>query len=185
MIAITPELVKAATDFANWLTCLPQRLVESVMGTQEAWYNRKVRVQKAKDLAELAEIAKIIQDLYWFKGPILVWANRLQTQKWTEDVEQVRDLFSSVVASLDELHSVLQETPLTDLALGAEVNLQISKARATYSALRDTPDEALLEDRNLIDILSNMEEMIESGRYLLSVIEHYRATLDSQRGDQK
>lgn len=176
------DLLKQVRETADWFIGLPQKLIAAVMGTKLDYLDRRERILKSKELAELREIEKVIQSLYFFKGNILLWANKVQTQKDTEDVECVRDLFDSVAKGLDDIWKVMSETPLSNTQLGADVSTQIAKAKATYEALRDLLDHAILDDRGILDILASMEEMMGAGRLLLMQVDDHRSQIDNTYG---
>jgi hypothetical protein len=176
------DLLKQVRETADWFIGLPQKLVAAVMGTKLDYLDRRERILKSKELAELREIGKVIQSLYFFKGNILLWVNKVQTQKDIEDVEYVRDLFDSVAKGLDNIWNVMSETPLSNTQLGADVSMQIAKAKATYEALRDLPDQAILDDRGILDILASMEEMMGAGRLLLMQVDDHRNQIDNTYG---
>jgi hypothetical protein len=106
----------------------------------------------------------------------------MQAQKRVEDVEYVRDLFARVAERLDHIWLVMSETPLSNTQLGSEAALQIAKAKKIYEALRDLPDQAIIEDRGLLDILAQMQEMAEVGNLLLMKVDEHRHQIDHTHG---
>jgi hypothetical protein len=176
---IEVDLLKQCRETADWFLKLPEKLVTAVMGTQQVYYNRRERIQKAKELAAIREIGKNIQDLYTHKGNIYVSLNAMQLQRNIGDVEYVRGLFSRVAEELSEICLVMSETPLSNAQLGAEVSLQIAIAKKAYEALRDLPEEAILGDRRLLDILADLDEMREAGGFLLRMVDQHRRQLDN------
>lgn len=152
--------------------------IAAVMEPKRVYLERRERIQKAKELVELREIGKSIQGLYFWKGNIILWANGMQAQKRVEDVEYVRDLFAHVAERLDYIWLVMSETPLLNTQLGSEAALQIAKAKKIYEALRDLPDQAIIEDRGLLDILAEMQEMAEVGNALLMKVDEHRRQID-------
>lgn len=182
IVYIPKNLVKQLEAFTMWLSALPVRLVEAVMDPQLAYYDRRIRIQKAKELAELAEVAKIVSHLYLCKGNILVWVNDLQTQRQEGDAEALREIILGVIRGLEQIQEVMSETALSNMQLGAEVAAEIAKARGLYQSLIDLSDTALLEDRQLIDIVANVGYAMEEGQFLLGLIDKHRRELDSTFG---
>jgi hypothetical protein len=176
---IEVDLLKQCRETADWFLKLPEQLVIAVMGTQQVYYNRRERIQKAKELAAIREIGKTIQNLYIRKGNIYVSLNDMQLQRNTGDVEYVRGLFSGVAEELGEIFLVMSETPLSNAQLGAEVSVEIAIAKKTYEALRDLPEDAILDDRRLLDILADLDEMREAGGFLLRMVDQHRRQLDN------
>jgi hypothetical protein len=109
---------------------------------------------------------------------MLVWANKFQLERDVRSVGFVRELFESVATNLDDIWVAMSETPLSNQHLGAEVSMEIAKAKAAYKSLRALPDEAILDDRNLLNILAAMEEMTEAGNLLLMEVDKHRTMLD-------
>lgn len=172
------DLLKQVRETADWFLQLPEKLVAAVMGPRVAYLERRARISKSKELAELREIGKSIQQLYLSKGSIIDWANRIQNQNQAEDVGYVKELFGEVARGLDEIWLVMSETPLSNTELGAEVALQIATAKKTYEALSHLPDQAILSDRGLPDIMKAMEEMMDAGRLLLAKVDEHRRHID-------
>jgi hypothetical protein len=170
---IEVDLLKQCRETADWFLKLPEQLVIAVMGTQQVYYNRRERIQKAKELAAIREIGKTIQNLYIRKGNIYVSLNDMQLQRNTGDVEYVRGLFSGVAEELGEIFLV------SNAQLGAEVSVEIAIAKKTYEALRDLPEDAILDDRRLLDILADLDEMREAGGFLLRMVDQHRRQLDN------
>ena len=179
---INLDLLKQVRESADWFIGLPRKLVSAYMGTKEDCLNRRERIQKAKELAELREIGKTIQSLYFFKGKLLAWATQVQVDKDVESAQYIREIFSSVVANLDEIWVALSETPLSNSQLGAEVSLQLGKAKAIYETLSSLSDEAIIEDRAMLEILAHVEDMQESGRLLLMEVDEHRRRIDCTYG---
>lgn len=172
------DLLKQVRETADWFMHLPEKLVAAVMGPKLARLDRRERILKSKELAELREIGKSIQQLYSFKGNIILWANALQVGKEVEDVEYCRNLFGDVAEKLDEIWSVMSETPLSNTQLGAEISLQIAVAKRTYESLRDLPDHLMIEDRNLLEIVADMNVIMEAGDLLLMKVDEHRRNID-------
>jgi hypothetical protein len=175
------DLLKQCRETADWFLKLPEKLVTAVMGPREIYLDRRERIQKAKELAALREVGKIIQNLYLVKGNIFVALNEMQYQKDAGAVEYVRDLFMGAAEALGDICSVVSEIPLSSAQLGAEVSLEIAKAKKTYEALGDLPEEAILDDRRLLDILACLDEMRQTGDFLLRMLDGHRQHLDNTR----
>ncbi|RWM22120.1 hypothetical protein [Mesorhizobium sp.] len=97
------NLAKQVIELADWFLALPQKLVDAVMGSRQTYLNRKGRIEAAKELAALREVGKSLQQLYFFKGNIFTWVNRVQSQQDTEGAAYVREFFSQVAAQLDDV----------------------------------------------------------------------------------
>lgn len=176
---INVDLLRQIRDTANWFIELPTRLVSAYLGTKEGFLNRRERVKRAKEIAELREIAKIIQSLYHSKGDLLAWADRMQIDNDIESAQDVREIFSNVVLKLDVIREAMNETPLSNLQLGAEVSFQLGKAKAAYNALAEISDRVIIEDRGIIEILSYVEKMQNAGYQLLKEVDAHRRLIDN------
>jgi hypothetical protein len=64
------------------------------------------------------------------------------------------------------------------MQLGTEAAQQIETAKTIFKKLRDLPDDALLDDRQLLDILANVNYMAEAGKRLLMTVDAHRRELD-------
>ena len=72
----------------------------------------------------------------------------------------------------------MSETPLSNTQLGAEISLQIAVAKRTYESLRDLPDHLMIEDRNLLEIVADMNVIMEAGDLLLMKVDEHRRNID-------
>jgi uncharacterized protein YaaR (DUF327 family) len=175
---IDVDLLKQFRESADWIMQLPEKMVKAIMNTKVALLNRRERVAKYKELAELREIGKSIQKLYAFKGNILLYANIMQRERNFEDIKEIRRLFASAVELLDDIWAAISETPISSMQLGTEAAQQIETAKTIFKKLRDLPDDALLDDRQLLDILANVNYMAEAGKRLLMTVDAHRRELD-------
>jgi hypothetical protein len=175
---IDVDLLKQFRETADWLMQLPEKLVAAVADTKLSLLNRRERIAKYKELAELREIGKSIKELYGFKGNILVYANIIQRERSARDIEQIRDVFARAAAALDDIGLAIGETPISSMKLGAEAAQQIGIAKTVYERLRDLPNEALLDDRRLLDLLADLNYMAEAGKRLLIMVDERRRELD-------
>jgi tRNA U54 and U55 pseudouridine synthase Pus10 len=148
------------------------------MGTQQSYLDRKERILAAKELAAIREVGKCLQQLFFFKGNIFTWVNSVQLQQNSEEAGYVRDLFSQVATQLEEVWQALQETQISNLALGAEVSQKLAEAKSTYAKLAALSDAEIFGDRGLIDIIEAMEALQESGSLILSRVDEHRTRLD-------
>jgi hypothetical protein len=171
-------LMERVQKIADWFIQLPTKLVDAIMDPQVHFYERRERIQKARELQAIREIGMTIQTLYLFKGNVYTWANHLQAQKEVEDVQYVRELFREIVQSMDYIWEALSETPLSNLELGAEISKWLAEARGTYSALAEAPDADILGDRGLLDILAAMDSMQQTGSFLIRLVDGHRQKLD-------
>jgi hypothetical protein len=73
---IDVDLLKQFRESADWIMQLPEKMVRAIMNTKIALLNRRERIAEYKELAELREISKSIQQLYGFKGNILAVCER-------------------------------------------------------------------------------------------------------------
>lgn len=174
---IPPELIKQVGEIADWFLALPEKLVGAVMGSQEVFYENRERIRKLKELAILHEAGTDLSFLVVFKGNVYVWINRLQAQERVEEVEYVRNIFNNVVERLDSMLEKLRKSPLSSLELMVEISKKIGEARATYAALAALPDSAILEDRQLIDIVDAMQRMEQDGEFLIRLVDDHRKKL--------
>jgi len=172
------NLVKQATDLADWFFGLPEKLVSAVMGTKQTYLDRKERIQAAKELAAIREVGKSLQQLFFFKGNIFTWINSVQTQQNAEDASYVREMFSQVATQLEEVWQALQDAPISNLALGAEASQKLAEAKSTYAKLAVLSDAEIFGDRGLVDIIKAMEDLQESGSLILSRVDQHRTRLD-------
>jgi hypothetical protein len=172
------NLVKQVTELADWFVGLPQKLVDAIMDTRHTFHTRRERIEAAKELAALREVGKSIQHLYFFKGNIFTWVNRIQTQQDATGADYVREMFACIVAQLDDVWQALQDTSISNLALGAEVSQMISKSKMTYTALAQLTDAQIFSDRGLVDIIADMEAMERSGNLILFRVDEHRRQLD-------
>jgi hypothetical protein len=60
--------------------------------------------------------------------------------------------------------------------------MQLAKAKMTYEALHDLPDQAILDDERLVDILAAMEEMMKVGNLLMAKVDDHRQRIDRSYG---
>jgi hypothetical protein len=104
---IDVDLLKQFRESADWIMQLPEKMVKAIMNTKVALLNRRERVAKYKELAELREIGKSIQQLYAFKGNILLYANIMQRERNFEDIKEIRRLFASAVELLDDIWAAI------------------------------------------------------------------------------
>src|ERR1700684_1576514 len=93
------DLLKEVRLAAEFLTSLPERLVNEVMGARLSYRDWKERVQAAKKSAELREIGKKLATLYFTKGSVLGW---LRSPKFTGSDEDLwlKGEFASVAEGL-------------------------------------------------------------------------------------
>jgi hypothetical protein len=115
---IDVDLLKQFRETADWVMQLPEKLVKAVMDTKLTSLNRRERIAKYKELAELREIGKSIQELYGFKGNLLLYANIIQRERTVEDIKEIRILFAGAAAALDDLllpriRHTTERTPIT------------------------------------------------------------------------
>jgi hypothetical protein len=96
------DLLKQFRESADWVMQLPEKLVKAVMDTKLTLLNRRERVAKYKELAELREVGKSIQKLYGFKGNILQYANIIQRERTVEDIEEIRRVFACAAGAIDD-----------------------------------------------------------------------------------
>jgi hypothetical protein len=176
---IDVDLVKQFRECADWVMQLPEQLVKAVMDTKLTLLNRRERIARYKELAELREIGKSIQELYGFKGNLLLYVNIIQRERTVEDIEKIRLLFSGSAAALDDMWSAISETPISNMQLGIEAAQQIKRAKMVFETLRDLPNDAILDDRQLLDILADVQYMADAGKRLVMTVDAHRRDLDS------
>ena len=126
---IDVDLLKQFRETVDWFIELPNKLVSAVMGLKVSISDWRNRIAKTKEIAELREIGKCIQSLYFYKGNALFYLNRMQRERSVSDLVQLRAFFDEAIYALDCVWVIMSETPLSNKQLGAEVALELPKAK--------------------------------------------------------
>jgi hypothetical protein len=175
------NIIKQVTEFADWLLSLPMKLVDAVMKPQQSYLENKIRISKLNELTALREISEHLQHLYIWKGNVYVWANNMQAQRKTENVEYAREIFSMASDQLGEIEKILIKTPFSDLHLTTQAALKIAEAKSAYRYFANLPDAEILGDRGLIDIIAALDSMEKSGEFLFRLIDVHQKELEHDR----
>lgn len=176
-------VIKEIRETTDWLLSFPEKLVSAVLGPQEEYLERRERIRKLKEIVELREIAKTIQGLYISKGSLVVWIESLQSTHGGEDAKYVRELFEEVRSGIASLKEVVDETTLTNTALGTEAAIFLSRTEAAYKQLAELPDEALVHDKAIAEIARLLERMMDSAHALVKRLDEHRMVLDHYYSD--
>ncbi|MGF6226222.1 hypothetical protein QFZ27_000177 [Inquilinus ginsengisoli] len=176
---IDVDLLKQFRDTADWFIQLPQKLIEAVMGSRQVYYERKERIRKAKELAELQEIGKSLQSLYLMKGSLSDWMSEIQIDGRMTSLSSVRELFVEISEKISEISKVIEETSISNLSLGSECAVQLARSQHVFRQLGDLPDDALIADAGMVDVMSRLQEVTEAGTRLLLKVDEHRRSLDS------
>jgi hypothetical protein len=182
---IDSNLIKQVEGITTWFFALPQKILSATLGTQEVYFRRRERIQKQRELAEIREVGKLIQSLYFSKGSLLLLANAMQMDRDTAIADEFRTIFGSIANSIDGIWEAISETPISNLSLGAEISTHLGLTKATYNSLCLLPDEAILDDRRLLEIIRMVEQMQEVGSLILLEVDQHRLRLDSTYGNGK
>lgn len=180
---IDANLIEEIRETADWMLVLPEKLVSAVLKPQEEYLRRRERIRRLKEIVELREIGKTIQQLYFFKGSIIHWVQEIQSEQKADDIKYVRELFEEIANGIEALKDTLAETSLSDTSLGAEASMFLSRAALAHRRLAALPEEALLNDRAVIEIVTLMERLTTEAGALIEKLDEHRKVLDYSYGD--
>jgi hypothetical protein len=176
------NLIKEARETVDWLLSFPEKLVSTVMAPRETWLGRRERIRKLKEIVEVREIIKAIQDVYWTKGNLSKQIQQIQSVKTPENAAIIRELFEAVAGGLAEIRAVLKEASLSNTSLSTEAAIFLAKTEAVYDRLAALPDEGLLNDEAIVEIAGIVQLMIRQASVVLKQLDDYRLLLDHTHG---
>lgn len=176
------NLAKSATDFVDYLLKFPAKLVEAVYGPKEAYLDRRERIARQAELAELRSIGKLLNSLVVTKYSVVPYLRQAEKNPWPERVGLLREAIDGVQSRFGELKSLLDEASFSSLALVVEASERIAKGQAVFCQLAEALDEEVVASGILADIAERIEALqAEAGAFLKRVDDHSK-TIGHTRG---
>ncbi len=167
--------VREAVEF---IIELPRKIVDSFMGTRSSYLDWKERVAAQKANAELREVAKVLQSLFFTKFDIFVHVNSPDFKADDENLTWLKGLFSEAAENLDRVREMLIEIGPSHPLLLVEAPRIIANASHAYKQIAELPDEQLRERVVLSDLCRRLEMLTNAGAELIGRLEDQRRLLD-------
>lgn len=171
------KLTKDLKESAEFIIELPQRLVSSLLGTNIEFRSRYERIEAYKEIGELREIAKILQQMYMSKGGLLQ-STRSTALKTVKDVCVVKNELSYVIGLFEELEDIFQKVSFSNTSLATEAILHIAQAKKAFRLLFKIKDQDFLEKDTLYEVSKCLVCMVDSANQLIKKLDEHRQSLD-------
>lgn len=102
-----PELIREVRNSIDFIIDLPKKLSSILGDCQIASCDRRERIRRQKENAEIREIGKCLQQAYHFKGDFIAWAKSVSDRTNDEDVQFVKEIFDEVANCLDQVRKTI------------------------------------------------------------------------------
>ena len=182
------ELLKQVREAAAFLLNIPEKLISLVPDIKISYLGRKERIRVLKDVVELREFGKDLQELYFFKGDLVEFVrdhigsglNAIDDQ-WK--IEMLKGIFCSAGKRLEEVRATIKDMYFGQTAVALEAILFLAKASAIYRRLSELPDAELRDSEHLVEICSFIQGLSECGLTFVEQLDEYRKQIDYTYGD--
>lgn len=180
------SLVKELRETCNYILELPDKLFSLVAEYKIKSLSRQERINALKELVELREIGKILQNMYFWKGDFIGFVKGIETSENAsinnEDIKYIKEVFLCISEGLKELNITLSETAFSNTQLATDASLFIGKAIHQYNSLAALSDSQLVECGSLVEICTSVEEITKNGTALIERLDEERRLLDHTYG---
>jgi hypothetical protein len=173
------DLMREIREAVNFVVELPRKIVNSFMGARSDYQGWKQRIEAQKRNAEMREIAKCLQGLYFRKADISAYVASPEFKNDDKDVEILKGTFSEAAENLQTLRQMLIEIGPTHPLLITDAPVLIASASRAYQTIAKLPDSEFRSDRAaLSDLCRNLDALTEAGNSLLKRLDDERQMLD-------
>jgi hypothetical protein len=177
------ELLKELRESAEFILRLPKALLTLLPELKIAYMERKERIRVLKEIVELREFGKELQDLYLFKGSLLEFAKDCAEGDADDGrIEDLKGLFEEMHISLERIRSSVADFYFAQTSIAVEALLFLARASGTFKRLSLLPNAALRDKDSLIEICSLMEKMLEEASEFINELDNQRKLLDYSYG---
>jgi hypothetical protein len=177
------KILQDVRDSADYLLALPERLVDAYYNTKIAYYSKKERVARLKELVDLREIGKSLQSLYLTKGSLAGTIRSIQQNPTPERIQALKERLVILNGRLTELSKEMINASISDHNLMAEAAFRLGQAANFYQALAEVPDPMFCDLDFLEEAYAHIEDMLAAGSKLISAVDEQRKWLDYSYGD--
>lgn len=177
-IQITAVIVKKVSDATNSLIDLITKLIFLKADIETQYLEGKARIQKLKEIVELREASKTIQNLYISKGSIIADAKNITKRNDVKSAELIKGVFSEAVVELKKLKKLLGKIAFSDTSLATQAATQITKAIEAYQLVLSIDANDLIKENVLEEVCACLEKLKETGDELITKLDHHRLLLD-------
>ena len=174
-------LVREVRETADWILQLPVKLIAAWQQPSEELHSRRERIRKLKELTELREIGKNLQYLYFWKGDMIAFAQKLDAapdQVSPEAEEWFKESFDTTAAHLKEMREQIADSSFSNLGTSIEAISTLSRAIVAYEALRDAPKGLLLHSGKVAELCSVLISLEDAGHEFIKRVDERRHLLD-------
>lgn len=181
-IANITSLIKEIRETTQFFLKLPELVSTTFLDAELAFRSRRERIQKLKEIVELRELAKILQNLYHAKSNLLVEAKRARDEKNIEHAKIIKYEISYINEELEDFRDIIKKTSFSNTALATETCMFVARAIKIYELFFTIKDEDLVEDEILVEIANSVVKLSETGTHLIKKLDEHRKYLDHTYG---
>jgi len=181
------QLLKELRQAAEFLLQLPKTLVTLLPDLKIAYLNRKERIRVLKEIVELREFGKQLQDLYFFKGNLIEFAKECgegdgdaSDDSWR--IATLKEMFGETHESLERIRSSIADFYFVQTSIAVEALLFLAQASGIFKRLSMLPDAALRDKNSLVEICSFMEQLLDQANKFIEELDSHRKLLDYSYG---
>jgi hypothetical protein len=177
------ELLKELRQSAEFILRLPKALLTLLPELQISYMERKERIRVLKEIVELREFGKELQDLYFFKGGLLEFAKDCaEGDADDEHIAGLKELFGEMHLSLERIRSSVSDFYFAQTSIAVEALLFLARASGIFRRLSLLPNAALRDKDSLIEICSFMEKTLGEASEFIEELDNQRKLLDYSYG---
>jgi hypothetical protein len=178
-ISIVGE-IREATEL---LLDIPNKLVQMVANPQITFYETKERIRRYREIAELREIGKCLQSLYFRKGELLAdWATTVDKTEDVEATKHILSTFEGILYQLNEINKIISDATFSNTSLATEAILTLKRAQLVYGQLMKCSPQEILDGHHLPEIMGFIDRLLDAGSTLIQRLDQERKLLDHTYG---
>jgi len=183
MALIDGSLIKEIRNTADWFLALPSKIIGAYFAPQQTYYVRRERIRKLKEIVEVREIAKELQELFLMKGSAVHYVRELQADPDPQSAKHLREFLLEVAAGISRVKEAVADISTSNIVLASEGPMFLARADAAYRKLAALPDDVLLNDDAIQQIVGQLENIMKAGGELIQKLDEHRRELDASFGD--
>lgn len=177
-LAIDLDFLKTFRETADWLLNFPRNLVTAALAVPDFLLERRVRIEKLKEIIEIRELCKIVQNFSWSKDNLVIETRNIIGRNDRADAEHLRSLIDDVRNNLDQLLDYILHSNLRDIALVTEAIRKIAEAKNQYNMLEPLTDEYLVSNDSMIILAEFAQQAAHDQKHLIEQLDQARHFLD-------
>jgi hypothetical protein len=176
------KLIKELRETVQAIGHLPTGLLDTIMAPVERFRDRRERLRKQTELAELRELIKILNGLMISKGSLVAGVRAQLRRSSSTDISWLREDLERIPALLEEARDWLLNSSLSSVEAAAQGAQVLGSSQALFRELAALPDDELFREEVLLGLVEDIDAAQTEAHAVFAKVDAHRQLLDHSYG---